>query len=463
MTNPFNRRLNLDLAIDWTHPVRSLVFSADGKIKGAVNLPYPLSKDQPKLFNAVLADLDRTRPVVFQCRSGRRSQWAAQLALDQGFTDVSNMEGGLLRWVAESLPVQPFSKNHSPWVHAILEPETNTAQYIVTDLETREAYVIDSVLDYNPLEGVVKPTTARKLVDFIKNLDLNVTKVIETHVHADHLTAAWYIKDHLDSKPEIWIGKQVKQVQETFAKHYNTTDFSSSSPGFDRLVEGNDTWLLGKSVQCSVLATPGHTPACVSYLIGDAAFVGDTLFMPDLGTARCDFPSGSAPALYNSIHSMYSTWPDDTRIYVGHDYPPPERAKFDVMTTLEKQKLYNKMIHVGISMDQFVALRQARDRVLKAPRLIHPSLQERAHLSFRFHIMAFCALLMFISLLNDWAKTFSFPAVERPHVIMYHAISGPNLWPPLGEGPLPVINQSWLSRLGDRLSTYYTNLSQLFL
>ncbi|KAI8329866.1 metallo-beta-lactamase family protein [Chlamydoabsidia padenii] len=258
-----------------------------------------------------------------------------------------------------------------------MDSETNTAQYIVTDLETREAYVIDSVLDYEPLAGVVSPTTARTLIDFIQHHDLHVTKVIETHVHADHLTAASYIKENLSSKPEIWIGKGVSQVQETFGKKYNTTGFENTGGVFDRLVESNETWTLGKSIQCSVIATPGHTPACVSYLIGDAAFVGDTLFMPDLGTARCDFPGGNASALYKSIHTMYDSWPEDTRIYVGHDYPPPDRSKFDVMTSLEKQKQFNKMIHVGVSLTQFVEWRNTRDRGLKVPRLIHPSLQVR--------------------------------------------------------------------------------------
>ncbi|CAO3597159.1 unnamed protein product [Absidia cylindrospora] len=228
--------------------------------------------------------------------------------------------------------------NHSPWVHTVMEGNTDTAQYIVTDLDSKEAYVIDSVLDYDPLDGVVYPETASTLVDFIHQHDLRVTKVIDTHVHADHLTAAWYIKDRLASKPEFWIGRDVTKVQEVFAKRYNLSkdEMHFNGDQFDKLISEGDVWTLGKNIQCSVIATPGHTPACLSYRIGDAAFVGDTLFMPDVGTARCDFPGGSGKDLYQSIQKMYTSWPDDTRIYVGHDYPPPNR-KHEVMTVLENK------------------------------------------------------------------------------------------------------------------------------
>ncbi|KAI8088867.1 beta-lactamase-like protein [Halteromyces radiatus] len=347
-----------------------------GRIKGALNIPYHIAEDQPTLFSTVLSDLDRSSKVIFQCASGRRSQKAAQIALSLGFKDVYNMEGGFTQWKKDNLPIQPFTNNHSPWVHTIMEGNTDTAQYIVTDLESREAYVIDSVLDYDPLDGVVYPETASALVDFIQQHDLRVTKVIDTHVHADHLSAAWFLKDRLETKPEFWIGKDVTKVQEVFAKRYNVKkeELHINGDSFDKLISEKDTWVLGKDIQCSVIATPGHTPACLSYRIGDAAFVGDTLFMPDVGTARCDFPGGSATDLYESIQKMYSSWPDDTRIFVGHDYPP-ENRKHTVMTLLAKQKQYNKMINDKVTMEEFIQARQARDKVLKAPRFIHPSLQ----------------------------------------------------------------------------------------
>ncbi|SAM08037.1 hypothetical protein [Absidia glauca] len=347
-----------------------------GKIKGALNIPYHVAEDQPKLFSTVLNDLDRSRKVVFQCASGRRSKKAADIAMDLGFQQVYNMEGGFTQWQKDKLLVQPFTQNHSPWVHTVMEGNTDTAQYIVTDLDSREAYVIDSVLDYDPLGGIVYPETASALVDFVNKHDLRVTKVIDTHVHADHLTAAWYIKGRLATDPEFWIGKDVTKVQEVFAKRYNLSkdELHFGGDQFDKLISEGDAWLLGADIQCSVIATPGHTPACLSYRIGDAAFVGDTIFMPDVGTARCDFPGGSVKNLYDSIHKMYNTWPDDTRIYVGHDYPTDGR-KYEVMTFLENQKKHNKMINDTVTPEEFIALRQARDQSLKAPRFIHPSLQ----------------------------------------------------------------------------------------
>ncbi|KAI8383055.1 metallo-beta-lactamase [Blakeslea trispora] len=265
-------------------------------------------------------------------------------------------------------------RNHSPWVHTLFEPETETAQYIVTDLETREAVIIDPVLNYDPFTASVSPLTAKALVQFIQEHELKVTKIIDTHVHADHLTAAHYLKEQLDSKPEYWIGQDVIQVQHVFGKSYNINQRELNPTGeqFDRLVTDGTQWVLGNNIECTVMATPGHTPACMSYRIGDAAFVGDSLFMPDLGTARCDFPGGSAEQMYNSIQKMYQHWPSDTRIYVGHDYPPYDRS---VMATLEKHQKFNKMIHANVSLDQFVSMRQKRDAQLRPPRFIHPSIQ----------------------------------------------------------------------------------------
>ncbi|KAI8328534.1 beta-lactamase-like protein [Choanephora cucurbitarum] len=341
-----------------------------GKIKSALNVPFSL---ESKLFLAGLSDIAKSSKIVFQCMSGRRSDEAAKMADQLGFDHVYSLQGGLNAWDG---PVQPFMNNHSPWVHAIFEPETETAQYVVTDLETKEAVIIDPVLNYDPFTSSVFPLTAKAMAQFVEQYELNVTKIIDTHVHADHLTAAVYLKEELDSKPEYWIGQGVTQVQHVFGRTYNLTQQELKPTGeqFDRLVADGMTWTLGKNIHCTAMATPGHTPACMSYRLGDAAFVGDSLFMPDLGTARCDFPGGSAEQMYSSVQKMYQHWPTDTRIYVGHDYPPSDR-NYQVMTTLEKHQKFNKMINTNISLDQFISIRQKRDAQLRPPRFIHPSIQ----------------------------------------------------------------------------------------
>ncbi|CAO3652956.1 unnamed protein product [Mucor hiemalis] len=341
-----------------------------GKIPGAINVPFKL---EPAMFIAGLSDLNKHSKIVFQCMSGRRSDEAAILASKHGFEDTYSLSGGIKEWNG---PVQPFMNNHSPWVHTLFDVETETAQYVVTDLETKEAFIIDPVLNYDPFSSTVHPLLAKSLIQFIEKYGLNVSKIIDTHVHADHLTAAHYLKSELPSKPEFWIGKNVTQVQQVFGQKYNLdeTELKTNGEQFDTLVTEGMTWKLGKDIDCSVISTPGHTPACMSYRIGDAAFVGDTLFMPDLGTARCDFPGGSAEQMYNSVQKMYNSWPDDTRIYVGHDYPPTDRP-YQVMTSLENHKLSNKMINHSVNMEDYKKMRQERDAKLRAPRYIHPSIQ----------------------------------------------------------------------------------------
>ncbi|KAL0087670.1 beta-lactamase-like protein [Phycomyces blakesleeanus] len=369
-TDPFRKQLCL-VDVRERHEIESV-----GKIPGALNIPFSVAKEHPELFNAVLSDLDKNKKTVFHCMSGRRSRSVGDIAVELGFKNVYNLEGG---WkAADTIPHQPYAKNHSPWVHTIFEKETETAQYVVTDIETREAYIIDPVLDYDPFSSCVHPSTAKQIIEFVRKHKLNITKIIDTHVHADHLSAANYLKMHLDSKPEFWIGKNVTKVQDVFSKKYNfpKNDFRANGEQFDRLIDEGDTWTLGGNIQCDALFTPGHTPACVSYRIGDAGFVGDTLFMPDIGTARCDFPGGSVEDMYKSIHKIYDHWIDDTRIYVGHDYPPSDPGRdYDVMTTLDAHKRFNKMINTHVSFDKYVSMRKERDASLKAPRFIHPSLQ----------------------------------------------------------------------------------------
>ncbi|KAJ8655154.1 hypothetical protein O0I10_009189 [Lichtheimia ornata] len=349
-----------------------------GKIEASYNVPFSVYESNRDMFTAALIDLvDKEATVIIYCRSGRRSGIVSKYAAEElGFNDVYNVVGGLNQWTDDRLPIKTYANDHSPWVHTIFEHETATAQYIVTDIVSKETYIIDPVLDYDPLDAVVQPRTAKLILEHVNRFGLNVTKIIDTHVHADHLTAAIYLKEQLPSNPEFCIGSNVVEVQKTFLERYNLPPTAFTMEHFDRLVKEDDTWTLGDMIHCSVIATPGHTPACMSYRIGDAAFVGDTLFMPDIGTARCDFPGGSAEQMYTSIHKMYKLWPNGTRIYVGHDYPPATSLRTHmVMTLLGVHKKLNKMIDEEKSMDEYVKLRSERDATLRVPRFIHPSLQ----------------------------------------------------------------------------------------
>lgn len=258
-----------------------------------------------------------------------------------------------------------------PEVFAFFDEATNTVSYVVKDPQSNAAAIIDSVLDFNYASGHTDTRSADVIVDFIRDRGLEVDWVLETHVHADHLSAAPYLQEKLGGK--IGIGDRITVVQDTFGKVFNEgTRFQRDGSQFDRLFAEGDTFRIG-ALEGRVLHTPGHTPACLTYVIEDAAFVGDTLFMPDYGTARCDFPGGSAEALYGSIQKILSL-PDSTRIFVGHDYLPEGRSEYEWETTVGAQKAKN--IHIADkSQADFVAMRQARDATLGAPRLIIPSLQ----------------------------------------------------------------------------------------
>ncbi|GAB5588924.1 hypothetical protein Unana1_03824 [Umbelopsis nana] len=345
---------------------------SSGKIKDSLNIPLPALVEEP---HRLLSDFPKDRKLVFQCATGRRSHIAATKAVEAGFTNVFNLEGGLNAWKAE-YPVQPFKNNHSPTVHTFLDLATDTAQYVVTDEESRETVLIDPVLDYDPFSGTVKADSAKQLIDFVEKNKLNVTRIIDTHVHADHLTAAKWLHQHLPNNPPVTIGYNVTKVQGVFRDKYNLapSDLPTTGEQFCQLIEDGTKWTLGTNIRCTAIATPGHTPACVSWLIGDALFAGDTLFMPDIGTARCDFPGGSAEQMYKSIHRLYDLLPDDTRVYVGHDYPNGERPH-SLVTSLEAHKRHNQMIRQDIGLDEYIKARKARDDTLKAPRYLHPSLQ----------------------------------------------------------------------------------------
>jgi glyoxylase-like metal-dependent hydrolase (beta-lactamase superfamily II) len=260
----------------------------------------------------------------------------------------------------------------SPKVQAFFDEATNTITYLVQDPEGRGAGVIDSVLDFDYASGRTDTRSADAVIAAVKDQGLDLQWILETHVHADHLSAAPYIQEQLGGK--IGIGDRITVVQETFGKVFNEgTRFARDGSQFDQLFAEGDRFMIGQ-LRGEVLYTPGHTPACLTYVIGDAAFVGDTLFMPDFGTARCDFPGGSAANLYDSVQKILAL-PDETRIFVGHDYKAPGRDNFAWETTVGKQKSANVHIGSGRSREEFVRLRQARDATLAMPRLIIPSLQ----------------------------------------------------------------------------------------
>jgi glyoxylase-like metal-dependent hydrolase (beta-lactamase superfamily II) len=259
-----------------------------------------------------------------------------------------------------------------PDITAFFDEATNTISYIVCDPNGSACAVIDSVLDFDFASGRTDTRSANKLINFIKENKLDVQWLLESHVHADHLSAAPYIQMEVGGK--IGIGSHITDVQETFGKIFNEgTEFQRDGSQFDKLFVEGDTFHIGQ-LRGDVLHTPGHTPACMTYVIGDAAFVGDTLFMPDFGTARCDFPGGSSENLFSSIQKILSL-PDATRIFVGHDYKAPGREHYAWETTVGEQKKKNIHIKSGKSKEDFVKLRDKRDAKLAMPKLIVPSLQ----------------------------------------------------------------------------------------
>jgi len=259
-----------------------------------------------------------------------------------------------------------------PDITSFFDEATNTISYIVCDPNGSACAIIDSVLDFDFASGRTDTKSADKLINFVKENKLDVQWLLESHVHADHLSAAPYIQMEVGGK--IGIGSHITDVQETFGKIFNEgTEFQRDGSQFDKLFVEGDTFHIGQ-LRGDVLHTPGHTPACMTYVIGDAAFVGDTLFMPDFGTARCDFPGGSSENLFTSIQKIL-TLPDATRIFVGHDYKAPGREHYAWETTVGEQKKKNIHIKSGKSKEDFVKLRDERDAKLAMPKLIVPSLQ----------------------------------------------------------------------------------------
>ncbi|MFV1851684.1 MAG: MBL fold metallo-hydrolase [Thalassospira sp.] len=258
-----------------------------------------------------------------------------------------------------------------PQVEGFFDPASNTISYLVQDPSTASCAIIDSVLDIDYAAGRISYESADQLIEVVKSRNLSLEWIIETHVHADHLSAAPYIQDKIGGK--IGVGSRITEVQDTFGKVFNEgTDFQRDGSQFDALFEDGDTYKVGE-MTCLALATPGHTPACMVHVIGNAAFAGDTLFMPDGGSARADFPGGDAGELYDSIQRVLSL-PDEMRLFICHDYGPGGR-EVAWETTVGEQK--DKNIHVGggKSRDEFIAFRTERDAQLAMPKLIIPSLQ----------------------------------------------------------------------------------------
>lgn len=268
------------------------------------------------------------------------------------------------------MPTQENIAQH-PEVDGFFDEATNTVTFVVKDPASGACAIVDSVLDFDYSSGRTDTRSADAVIAHVQKTGLTVEWILETHVHADHLSAAPYIQQELGGR--IGIGANITLVQDTFGKIFNEgTEFQRDGSQFDQLFHEGDSFTVG-GLRGRVLHTPGHTPACMTYVVGNAAFVGDTLFMPDFGTARCDFPGGSAEMLYASIQKIL-TLPDETRIFVCHDYKAPGRDSFAWETTVAEEKARN--VHIsGRSEAEFVAMREARDKTLGMPKLIIPSLQ----------------------------------------------------------------------------------------
>ena len=259
-----------------------------------------------------------------------------------------------------------------PIVKDFFHEDTNTFSYVVRDPATKACAIIDSVLDYDPASASTSTIHADKIIAYIKEQDLTVEWILETHVHADHLTAAQYLKAELGGK--IAMSQKISIVQETFGAIYHLDIKQwNAQQLFDYLFEDHESFQIG-TLKAYNIPTPGHTPACLSYVIGDAVFVGDTLFMPDYGTARCDFPRGSAEQLYDSVQSLFQL-PENTRVFLCHDYLPETRESYVCESDIQTQKTQNIHIHQGVSKAEFAQMRNQRDSRLNMPKLILPAIQ----------------------------------------------------------------------------------------
>lgn len=275
--------------------------------------------------------------------------------------------------IGEAARIIAAASNARPAViRSFFDEDTFTVTHVISDPATGKAAVIDSVLDFDPASGRTSYASADKVIAYVESAGLEVEWLLETHAHADHLSAAPYLQEKLGGK--LAIGRHILTVQQVFGKIFNEgTRFARDGSQFDHLFDDGDRFRVG-SIEAIALHVPGHTPADMTYVIGDAAFIGDTLFMPDYGTARADFPGGDARTLYRSIRRLLSL-PDQTSLHLCHDYKAPGRDTYAWVTTVGEEREHNVHIRTGVSEDQFVAMREARDATLGMPRLILPSIQ----------------------------------------------------------------------------------------
>jgi len=265
-----------------------------------------------------------------------------------------------------------MSQDQKPLVKHFFDEPTNTYSYVVRDPSSEYCAIIDSVLDFDYASGRTDTRSAESILNYIDDNNLTVDWILETHVHADHLSAAPYLQEKTGAR--LGIGEHIKTVQDTFGKAFNAgTEFARDGSQFDHLFADGDNFTIG-NLSAHVIHTPGHTPACLTYVIGNAAFVGDTLFMPDYGTARCDFPGGDAKTLYRSIQKVFAL-PDETRLFMCHDYKAPDREHYAFETTVGEEKKNNIHVGAGKTEEDFVKMRTERDATLNMPRLILPSVQ----------------------------------------------------------------------------------------
>lgn len=262
--------------------------------------------------------------------------------------------------------------SYKPEVISFFDEPTNTVTYVVSDPETKSCAIIDSVLDYDASSGRTKTASADEVIDFVQQGGLNVQWILETHAHADHFSAAPYIQKKIGGV--IAIGEHIPDIQRVFGGLFNTgEEFKQDGSQFGRLFKDNETFQIG-NLHAKIIYVPGHTPACVAYHVGDAVFVGDTLFMPDYGSARCDFPGGDAGTLYDSVHKLYAL-PDETRMFLCHDYKAKGRDYYAWETTVGDQKKSNIHLNTSVTRDAFIKMRTERDKTLSMPKLILPSIQ----------------------------------------------------------------------------------------
>ena len=263
-------------------------------------------------------------------------------------------------------------KRLRPSIAGFFDEATNTVSYVVHDPKTGEAAIIDSVLDFDAASGRTANGSADRMIEYVTSNNLKVTWLIETHAHADHISAAPYLQERLGGK--LAIGRDIIRVQEVFGKLFNAgTNFERDGSQFDKLFEDGETFRIGE-LEGIALHVPGHTPADMAFIVGDAAFVGDTIFMPDFGTARADFPGGDAGQLFRSIRRLLSL-PDETRLFLCHDYKAPGRDEYAWETTVKQQREENVHVKDGVTEQDFVAMRTDRDKTLSMPKLIMPSVQ----------------------------------------------------------------------------------------